>query len=293
MKPDRKALISLLTSFITEYPKGSIIPDQIMHFFLDQYTSHALRDKWLATDMFAQWLSGEYDFPADDVTRLIEENRDIIREKAGVEILLPGEEHHPEAGEYEEDEKLELADYTESAPIQKEKMNHAPVARIKPEKSVVRKKVRKKIKRSASAAPPALKPKEAMRILASMVSHKPNVEEVIAQLITDKVLTGNFEREICKADAPQTGVNLTIGEALCWLLILEVDHAQYSRLRRIGGVILKHAVRQTKELLEAARGQLETLNKTTMEAAKSGEIANLSAIKGIADRLEAAISQQK
>jgi len=97
MLPDVHALSNILMDAIKRTPHGSLIPDPILKFFIGQCTGHCLIQRWLNTGPLAQWLKNEYDFPPDDIIGLFKEIKQKARDRAGIEILMPGQSLPPEA----------------------------------------------------------------------------------------------------------------------------------------------------------------------------------------------------
>lgn len=96
MDIDRKALTEIISKGIKSSRRGYLIPDNLIARFLDLYTTHCLKNKWLKTDLIAQWLKGENDFPPEEIAILFKDLKEKVRDTLGVEMLMPGEPLPPE-----------------------------------------------------------------------------------------------------------------------------------------------------------------------------------------------------
>lgn len=392
MDIDRKALKEIISVGIKRTAQGSLIPDQLIALFIDQYTGYCLTKKWLKTEPIAQWLKGEYDFLPNEIAKLFKDLKVKIKDRVGVELLMPGEELPPEAiapppaasaakvkveekapngdecwgaewqgepdeGREEKDEgdKLSLVSDEEAAPpsfivsedevgkddfleITDEKApakkpaarpaavpKESPISSIAPQASPaaptesnrvaaagehragasvpvphqVEKcapsspvaKPRHKPESHVPKAPPALLHSDAMAILSSLVKGGAEVDPIVAGIAKENVLTGSFERSVFKNGPIDTQQARVVRDALCWLLILEMDYSQYTGLRRIGGMILSEAVKQSSELMKRAEEKIKSLEAVKEAAAKSIRMDEYASLGAVAKRLKKTIGK--
>lgn len=299
MQAQKSFIPAIFHSALKRHPKGSLVPDQVIKFVLEQSCNHCLRGKYLVTDTIATWLTSECDFTNSEVADFLATVRNRILEEVGVELLFPGSPIPEEmANSTPKEDEVEL-EAVEDADDWGTEWDGNPIEEEQNEKEEMEKSpsqgkiVTTPETNNETFTPPLqrenplmpLGVEEAVAILEKIASGKSDVDPLYFQIVQDNQLLGYFEKNLfTNVDIDFKEVEL-LKKGLGTTFILEHDYAYYAGTRKVENITLKEAIRQSKILLESTKEIKKALNKLAQSSSQEGRYGDAGAINTVLEKL--------
>lgn len=299
MQAQKSFIPAIFHSALKKHPKGSLVPDQVIKFVLEQSCNYCLHGKYLITDTIATWLTSECDFTNSEVADFLANVRNRISEEVGVEVLLPGTpipEEVTTSTNKEEEVELEPVEDADDwgtewdgNPVEEEQSEKEEV-----EKSPVQEKIvtTPETNTETFTSPPQdanplapLGVEEAVAILERIASGKSDVDPLYAQIVRDNQILGDFEKNLFANVGIDFKETELLKKAIGITFILEHDYAYYAGTRKVENITLKEAIRQSKILLESTKEIKETLSKLGQSSSQEGRYGDAGAINTVLEKL--------
>lgn len=298
MKAQKSFLAAIFHSALKKHPKGSLVPDQVVKFFLEQSCSHCLHGKYLVSDTIATWLKSECDFTNLEVEKFLTNVRAKVLEEIGVEILPPGSSVPQEAviSPKEKEVVLEPAYDAEDwgtewdgNPIEEEqehKKNEGKEISVDEEPGSVSKNgpMPENPSLEKGLPPVPISVEKAMSILEKIALEE-DIDQDFAQIVEESEILGEFEKSLFRSDKADFYQLEYLKKALAYTFLLEYDYAYYTGKRKIQNVTLKEAINQSKILLERIKNMRETLSKLAQSSSQEGQYGEAGALNTLLEKL--------